>query len=80
MAARHEASCSIRVGRFPRRIATTIELDKAFYAAEAHHQDYLTLHPNQPYIAFNDLPKVENLKRTFPGVWRDKPTLVKPSA
>ncbi len=57
-------------------IATTIELMKPFYEAEAYHQDYMTLHPNQPYIAFNDLPKRENLKRIFPDRYRDKPVLV----
>jgi peptide-methionine (S)-S-oxide reductase len=61
---------------FPRKIATTIERGLAFYPAEAYHQDYLTLHPNQPYIAIHDLPKVENLKRLFPGVYRAEPVLV----
>jgi peptide-methionine (S)-S-oxide reductase len=45
---------------------------KAFYPAEAYHQDYATRHPNQPYIAFNDAPKVENLKKTFPELWLGK--------
>jgi peptide-methionine (S)-S-oxide reductase len=61
---------------FGRKIVTTIERDKPFYAAEAYHQDYLTLHPNQPYIAINDLPKVENLKRMFPDAYRAEPALV----
>jgi peptide-methionine (S)-S-oxide reductase len=61
---------------FGRKIVTTIERDKPFYAAENYHQDYLTLHPNQPYIAINDLPKVENLKRMFPDAWRAEPALV----
>ncbi|HVH81253.1 MAG TPA: peptide-methionine (S)-S-oxide reductase MsrA, partial [Stellaceae bacterium] len=51
---------------FPKPIVTTIEPQKAFYPAEAYHQDYLTLHPSQPYIAINDLPKVEALKQLFP--------------
>ena len=38
--------------------------------------DYAIKHPYQPYIAFNDAPKVENLKKTFPDVWRDQPVLV----
>ena len=50
--------------------------EAAFYPAEAYHQDYATLHPNQPYIAINDAPKVENLKKMFPEVWRDKPVTV----
>ena len=44
--------------------------------AEDYHQDYLTLHPNQPYIVINDLPKVENLKRMFPDAYRAEPALV----
>ena len=47
-----------------------------FFQAEAYHQDYLTLHPNQPYIAYNDLPKVENLKKIFAENYIEKPTLV----
>ena len=57
-------------------IATKIGPLEAFYPAEAYHQDYLTLHPNQPYIAFNDLPKVENLKKVFADNYLEKPTLV----
>lgn len=57
-------------------IATTIEMDRPFYAAEAYHQDYMTLHPNQPYIAMHDLPKRANLQRAFPALYRDKPVLV----
>ena len=49
---------------------------QAFYAAEDYHQDYLTLHPNQPYIAFNDIPKIENLKKIFAENYIEKPTLV----
>src|SRR5947209_7586989 len=61
---------------FSRKIATTIERGRPFYPAEAYHQDYLTLHPNQPYIVIHDLPKVENLKRLFPDVYRAEPALV----
>src|SRR5258705_2884391 len=50
---------------FRKPIVTKVGPLEAFYPAEAHHQDYLTLHPNQPYIAYNDIPKVENLKRLF---------------
>jgi peptide-methionine (S)-S-oxide reductase len=57
-------------------IATTIETGRMFYPAEDYHQDYLTLNPTQPYIVYNDLPKVENLKRLFPELWRDEPVLV----
>jgi peptide-methionine (S)-S-oxide reductase len=61
-------------------IATTIEPGHAFYPAEAYHQDYLTLNPTQPYIVYNDLPKIEHLKRLFPEVWRDDPVLVSEAA
>jgi len=61
---------------YPKAIVTTIEPDKTFYAAEGYHQDFLTLHPTYPYIVFNDLPKIENLKRLFPGLYRETPRLV----
>jgi peptide-methionine (S)-S-oxide reductase len=57
-------------------IVTKVGPLEGFYAAEAYHQDYLTLHPNQPYIAYNDIPKVENLKKIFAGNYIEKPTLV----
>jgi peptide-methionine (S)-S-oxide reductase len=61
---------------FEHKIATTIERGKAFYPAEKYHQDYLTLHPRQPYIVIHDLPKIENLKRMFPDRYRAEPVLV----
>jgi len=61
---------------FGAKIVTTIEPGRPFYPAEGYHQDYLVLHPNQPYIVFNDLPKVENLKKLFADSWRDQPALV----
>lgn len=61
---------------FPAAITTRIEPGRAFYAAEAHHQDYLTRHPDQPYIAINDLPKIAALQRLFPGLYRAAPVLV----
>jgi peptide-methionine (S)-S-oxide reductase len=61
---------------FNSAIVTKIERDKAFYPAEAYHQDFLTLHPTYPYIVFNDLPKIEELKRLFPGLYRADPVLV----
>ena len=57
-------------------IVTKMETFKAFYPAEFYHQNYLTLHPNSAYIALNDMPKVANLKRLFPNLYRDKPVLV----
>jgi len=58
-------------------IVTKVGPLQGFFAAEAYHQDYLTLHPNQPYIAYNDLPKVENLKKLFADNYVEKPTLVR---
>ena len=63
-------------GVYGARIATTIEPGKTFYPAEDYHQDYMTLNPDQPYIVRNDLPKVENLKRLFPDLYRADPVLV----
>ncbi|MDN4999997.1 peptide-methionine (S)-S-oxide reductase MsrA [Bradyrhizobium sp. GCM10027634] len=64
---------------FSKPIVTKISALEAFYPAEAYHQDYLTLHPNQPYIAYNDIPKVENLKKLFADNYIEKPTLVSAS-
>jgi peptide-methionine (S)-S-oxide reductase len=61
---------------FDSAIVTRIEPDRAFYPAEAYHQDFLTLHPTYPYIAINDVPKVESLKRLFPALYRPEPVLV----
>ena len=58
-------------------LATTVEVSKPFYAAEDYHQDYLTLHPNQPYIAINDLPKIDDLKKLFPESYKATPSLVR---
>jgi peptide-methionine (S)-S-oxide reductase len=61
---------------YAKPIVTKISALQGFFPAEAYHQDYLTLHPNQPYIAYNDLPKVENLKKLFAENYIEKPTLV----
>ena len=63
-------------GVYRKPIVTKVGPLQGFYAAEAYHQDYLTLHPTQPYIAYNDIPKVENLKRLFADNYIEKPTLV----
>jgi peptide-methionine (S)-S-oxide reductase len=57
-------------------IATTIEPGKTFYRAENYHQDFLAKNPSYPYIVFNDLPKIANLKRVFPALYRPDPVLV----
>jgi peptide-methionine (S)-S-oxide reductase len=61
---------------FKKAIVTKIEPDHPFYVAEKYHQDFLTLNPRYPYIAINDLPKVEDLKRLFPDQYRAAPVLV----
>ena len=55
--------------------AVRVDPLSGFYPAEAYHQDYLERHPDQPYIAYNDIPKVEALKRLFPEAYLDKPVL-----
>jgi peptide-methionine (S)-S-oxide reductase len=61
---------------YKKPIVTKVGPLDAFFPAEAYHQDYLTLHPSQPYIAYNDIPKVENLKKIFAENYIEKPTLV----
>jgi len=65
---------------FDAAIVTKIEPDHAFYAAEDYHQDFMTLHPSHPYIVFHDLPKLKELKRYFPELYRADPALVSASA
>ena len=64
---------------FPRPIVTRVDADTGFYPAEDYHQDYLFHHPDSPYIAFNDLPKVADLKRLLPSEYAEKPVLVRPT-
>ena len=61
---------------FPARIVTQVTPAMTFFPAEAYHQDYATLHPESGYIARFDLPKIANLKNTFPQLWREQPVLV----
>jgi len=61
---------------FKKPIVTKVGKLEAFFPAEGYHQDYLTLHPSQPYIAYNDLPKIDNLKKIFAENYLEKPTLV----
>ena len=66
---------------FKRPIVTKTDTMKTpFFAAEAYQQDYAIKHPLQPYIAINDAPKVENLKKMFPDVWREQPVTVAEAA
>ena len=61
---------------FARPIVTKVKRLKAFYRAEPYHQDYATLHPSSTYIVVYDLPKVANLKRLYPELYREQPALV----
>jgi peptide-methionine (S)-S-oxide reductase len=65
-----------KAATFSAPIVTKIEPLKGFYAAEGYHQDFLTLNPDYPYIAINDIPKVQALKRLFPDSYRADPVLV----
>ncbi|HSM97571.1 MAG TPA: peptide-methionine (S)-S-oxide reductase MsrA [Gallionella sp.] len=51
-------------------IVTQVVPLQQFYAAEEHHQNYLALHPYQPYIIFNDMPKLKRLQEQFPALYR----------
>ena len=55
---------------FPRPIVTQVTALKAFYPAEAYHQNYATLHPDDPYIERNDAPKVEHLRDQLPDLYK----------
>lgn len=57
---------------FPEKIVTKLEPVKSFFPAEDYHQNYATLHPDNPYIFFNDRPKVDNLKKQFPDLYAEK--------
>jgi peptide-methionine (S)-S-oxide reductase len=57
-------------------IVTRLDPLPAFYPAEGYHQDYLLLHPNQPYIVIHDIPKLENTYTYFSEHWRDPPITV----
>ncbi len=61
---------------FPAEIVTEITPLKGFYAAEAYHQDFLTRNPTYPYIVYNDMPKIESLRKLFPQSFRANPVLV----
>jgi peptide-methionine (S)-S-oxide reductase len=61
---------------FSRPIVTRIDPAGPFYPAEAYHQDYLDRHPDAPYIAINDMPKVQALQTLFPENWQPTATKV----
>jgi peptide-methionine (S)-S-oxide reductase len=57
-------------------VVTTIEAGRNFYSAEGYHQDFLARHPTNPYIVYNDLPKIRELQLLFPDRYRPDPVLV----
>jgi peptide-methionine (S)-S-oxide reductase len=59
-------------GAVKRKIVTEVAPVRGFTVAEAYHQDYATLHPDQPYIRYNDAPKIAQLKEQYPQLWSDK--------
>ncbi len=61
---------------FAKPIVTRVDAFNAFYPAERYHQDFLITHPSYPYIVINDLPKLSNLKRVLPGLYREQPVRV----
>jgi peptide-methionine (S)-S-oxide reductase len=61
---------------FPKTIVTKVARDTGFYPAEAYHQNFLTVHPDSPYIATFDLPKIAALQKVFPSTFRSEPVLV----
>jgi peptide-methionine (S)-S-oxide reductase len=65
-----------QAGVYGKPIVTTLEDLKGFYPAEGYHQNFLVNHPRHPYIVYNDLPKVANLQRLFPQLYRGQPVLV----
>src|SRR5664279_3698181 len=65
-----------KAGVFNATIATIVAQLQGFYAAESYHQNFLVAHPNHPYIVINDIPKIENLQRVYPDIYRADPVLV----
>lgn len=62
---------------FPAPLATRVETYTGFFPAEAYHQNYLTRHPRDLYIAVNDMPKIENFKKMLPALYQANPVLVR---
>ncbi|MGB6451195.1 MAG: peptide-methionine (S)-S-oxide reductase MsrA [Steroidobacteraceae bacterium] len=65
-----------RVRVFSGPIVTRVDPLKAFYRAEGYHQDFLVHNPDDPYIVYNDIPKLENLRKLLPTMYRSQPVLV----
>jgi peptide-methionine (S)-S-oxide reductase len=65
-----------RAHAFSAPIVTRVSSLHGFFPAEGYHQDYLIRHPDQPYIVFNDLPKIDKLRRLYPQFYREHPVTV----
>jgi len=59
-------------GKVKGKIVTEVAPLSAFYVAAPYHQEYATLHPNEPYIRYNDLPKIAALKQQYPQLWSEQ--------
>jgi peptide-methionine (S)-S-oxide reductase len=57
---------------FTDKIATQVTPLKSFTEAESYHQNYLANNPNDPYIVYNDLPKLESLRKQLPELYKEK--------
>jgi len=66
----------VKAKAYPEPVVTQVVPLKGFYPAEAYHQNYATLHPDAPYIRYNDAPKVEHLQEEFPNLYKNNPTLL----
>jgi peptide-methionine (S)-S-oxide reductase len=55
---------------YSRPIVTQVVAFAAFYPAEDYHQDYLEKNPHNPYIVYNDLPKLDHLQKEFPSLYQ----------
>ena len=66
-----------RAQAFPSPIVTRVETYKGFYPAEGYHQNFLEQHPDNPYIMYNDLPKITALRKLFPALYRTAPVLAR---
>jgi peptide-methionine (S)-S-oxide reductase len=65
-----------KTGAFHKPLVTRVDPLKGFYPAEGYHQDFLLRNPSDPYIAFNDLPKIRNFQKTLPELYQGKPVTV----
>jgi len=67
---RHSLAQLSSTKQFSKPIVTQIAPLQQFHRAEDYHQNYLALHPTQPYIVYNDLPKIDHLRKAFPDLYQ----------